>query len=124
VLYALVGTESFGFRALRKKWATYCITKREPTVRTMEERKRKTTINSDHLTDLEKDVLDEYILDIKNIEAKVPLHEQNSSAQYEEKHGEGSVLNLLKMHLDYIVINGEFNREQYQKLNEMLLQNI
>jgi hypothetical protein len=107
-----------------KKWATYCITEREPTVRTMEERKRKTTINSDHLTDLEKDVLDEYILDIKNIEAKVPLHEQNSSAQYEEKHGEGSVLNLLKMHLDYIVINGEFNREQYQKLNEMLLQNI
>lgn len=89
----------------------------------MEERKRKTSIGSGHLTELEKDVLDEYILDVKNMEAVIPLHEENSRAKYEKQHGKGTALNLLKIHLDYVVINGEFNKEQSEKLNELLSQN-
>jgi hypothetical protein len=89
----------------------------------MEERKRKTRIGSDHLTELEKDVLDEYILDIKSIEAVIPLHEENSRAKYEKEYGKGTALNLLKAHLDYVVINGEFNKEQSQNLKDLLSQN-
>jgi hypothetical protein len=86
----------------------------------MEERKREDINGSAQLSDLEKDVLDEYILDLKNIQAIIPLHEENSRAQYDRLSGEGASVRLLRNYRDYIVVNGELDKEQTINLDKML----
>jgi hypothetical protein len=84
----------------------------------MEERKR--ILENVHLTEHEKDVLDEFILDIKNSQAIIPIHEENNRQKYDREKGTGASLLLLKNNLEYTIENGELDHEQIQKLNAWL----
>ncbi len=87
----------------------------------MEERGKNRRNYSGHLTNAEKDVLDEYILEIKSGEAIIPLTEEHHRVKYEKMYGKNSALNLLKANVDYLVIYGEFDSEQYEKLRQLLM---
>lgn len=84
----------------------------------MEEKKR--AIGNAHLTELEKDLLDEFILDIKNSEAVIPLHEEDSRLKYESIKGSGASFELLKGNLNYVIANGDLAPYQIHKLSQLL----
>lgn len=64
------------------------------------------------LTELEKDVLDEYVLDIKNNITISRVHEDNSKLLYDLDKGKLASFNLLKDNIPYVMLNGNFNDEQ------------
>jgi hypothetical protein len=86
----------------------------------MEEKETHTGTGSDHLSEKEKDVLDEFILDLKNNGAIIPLHEENNRTSYVRKYGITSFLNLLRTNIEYIRSNGDFNQEQTSRLDDFL----
>jgi len=84
----------------------------------MEEKKR--AIDNAHFTELEKDLLDEFILDLKNSPAIIPLHEEDSRQKYDNINGSGASIELLKENLRYVIANGDLDAHQIDKLSELL----
>ncbi|MBC7383374.1 MAG: hypothetical protein H7296_10350 [Bacteroidia bacterium] len=67
------------------------------------------------LTELEKDVLDEFILDIKNNFSVVRIHEDNSKQILDMMTNGNASFTLVKDNISYILMNGEFNDEQLKR---------
>jgi hypothetical protein len=73
-----------------------------------------------HLTELEKNVLDEFILDLKNFPAIIPIHEENNRARYDREKGEGASFVLLNEHMDYVIEAGEFTEDDIRQIRDQL----